>query len=288
MLGHLWHATGTFEIGEVLTRSLQSATRAVGKMGAGNAVDSTDAFRPADVLVVATPDKEIAGAAQALYEANVVSPGTTIIHLSGALAARQLAPGDTLDSESIYYASCHPARSFADFDTAVQEFEGTWCAVEGDSFATNVMERAFQAIGANTFFIGSDNKLAYHAASVMASNYLNTLVASAVDCYGLAGVNPELALKIIEPMLTDTANNIFRSDPYRALTGPIRRGDSEVVERELQNLEQLAPALADLYRVLGVATVGLVARNTTLDSADLARLLDALRDDADPQGKTAA
>ena len=43
----------------------------------------------------------------------------------------------------------------------------------------------------------------------------------------------------------------------KALTGPIARGDSAVVARQLEALREFDPRIADIYRALGVMAVEL-------------------------------
>lgn len=238
-------------------------------IGAGSAVADYAEMEPADVVLFATPDREIANVAKHWYDRCSVQSGTVVFHLSGALDAAVLhpTPGSVLSA-----ASCHPVRSFAGTESSIKEFSGTWCGLEGDHAALEVLEPAFEEIGGRTFRIDSANKLNYHAASVMVSNYLNALVASAIDCYGLAGIDAELARQIIRPILADTASNINLHGPGDALTGPILRGDIDIVERELRQLQSTSPALADVYRIMGRATVELVRKGELLDADTLGQL----------------
>ena len=49
---------------------------------------------------------------------------------------------------AVFVASVHPLKSFADPATAVANFAGTWCVMEGMPAALAVLQPAFEQIGA--------------------------------------------------------------------------------------------------------------------------------------------
>ena len=263
VLGYLWHRGGVFRIGQVLTRSPDSAADAVRSIGGGTALDSPGGLGPADVFLLATPDRHIADAAALLSGSRAIA-----FHLGGALASALLRDAG-LEGP---VASIHPLHSFGDFTQSVRNFGGTWCACEGDDAALEVLQPAFGAIGGRTFTIDADRKLAYHAAGVMVSNYLNALTAAGIDAYGLAGIDRGTAAALIAPLLRNTVENIVDHGPGAALTGPIARGDWQLVEAELATLRDLDPALAEIYRVMGARTLELAGTRDDLDPDDRARL----------------
>ena len=68
-LATLWARHGVFEIQDVLTSSLASAQEACTAIGAGSAVATMAAMRPADVWMVAVQDARITEVASALAAA---------------------------------------------------------------------------------------------------------------------------------------------------------------------------------------------------------------------------
>ena len=263
VLGHLWHRGGVFRIGQVLTRSPDSAADAVRSIGGGTALDPAAVPGPADVILLATPDRHIAQAAARLSGSRAIT-----FHLGGALPSALLRESGLAGP----VASIHPLHSFGDFTRSVRHFSGTWCACEGDDAALEVLRPAFEAIGGRTFAVDPGGKLAYHAAGVMVSNYLNALAAAGIDAYGLAGIDRGTASALIAPILRNTVENIVDHGPGAALTGPIARGDWQLVEAELATLRDLDPALAEIYRVMGVRTLELARTRGGLDPDDMARL----------------
>lgn len=263
VLGHLWHRGGVFRIGQILTRSPASAAGAVRSIGGGTPLESPAGLAPADAVLLATPDRFIADAA-----ARLAGSGAIVFHLSGALSSALLRDAGIGGP----VASIHPAHSFGDFAHSVQTFGGAWCACEGDEAALEVLKPAFEAIGGRTFAIDADRKLAYHAAGVMATNYLNALVATALDTFDLAGIDRDTASALLAPVLRGIVENIVARGPGATLTGPIVRGDWPLVEAELEALRKLDPALAEVYRVMGLRTLELARARNDLDPEALAGL----------------
>ena len=252
MLAALWQQRNVFEIGDVLTTSIGSAQQAVGQIGAGTAVAEFSALSPAHIFILAVPDQCIESAARSLDKAGVVNDSTIVCHLSGATPSSILIKAGLAPKQ---VASVHPIRSFGDFEQSVHGFPGTWCGFEGSSAVERDIKQAFEAIGANIFDIDADRKLAYHAACLMMSNYLNGLVDAGLDCFEQAGIDRQTALTLSTPILQNTLANIVAKGPSLSLTGPIARGEWQIVAAELAELERLDARQAEIYRSLGKMTL---------------------------------
>ena len=62
---------------------------------------------------------------------------------------------------------------------------------------------------------------------------------------------------MMEPLVRETLDNVFSIGPARALTGPIARGDDEVVKRHLAALDAWNERIAAIYRDLGSVALAL-------------------------------
>jgi predicted short-subunit dehydrogenase-like oxidoreductase (DUF2520 family) len=96
-------------------------------------------------------------------------------------------------------------------------------------------------------------------------------------CYEQAGIERETALAMMEPLVRETVDNVFRLGPARALTGPIARGDDGVVAKHLAALGAWDADVGELYRRLGKVTLELARTQGEAGSGSLARLADILR-----------
>jgi predicted short-subunit dehydrogenase-like oxidoreductase (DUF2520 family) len=256
VLGRLFQRSGAFAVQDVLTRSRASAVDGVGFIGGGQAVAALAQMRPADVIMLAVGDDQIASVAAALAAA-VSLQGVVIFHCSGAKSSQDLA---ALAQRGAFVASVHPIRSFADPFAVADQFADTFCGVEGDAEALAVLSPALSAIGARAVPIDAAAKSVYHAASVFASNYLVTVLDAALRAYQGAGVPPEVARQLAQPLALETMANVFRLGPEAALSGPIARGDVDTVARQQAALTQWDAASGQLYAALVVATTSLAQR----------------------------
>ncbi len=273
-VGRLFYDRGVLEPRDILTRSLQSASRAAEFIGAGRPLAVWQDLRQADLYLVAASDDAIATCARALAESGVVEPGAVVCHLSGALSSAALEPVARLGAA---VASVHPVKSFAHPELCINDFAGTWCGIEGDPAAVEFLSGAFRAIGGEIFALDPRFKTIYHAGSVLVCNYLTALIEAGAMAYEKGGVPREQAFQVMEPLVRETVENVFRSGTVQALTGPIARGDAAVVSAQLEALKAWNGEMAELYRALAGVALELSRRRGQASETGLAavaRLLD--------------
>jgi len=196
-------------------------------------------LRGCDLLLIATPDAAIAGVCREL--APRLDPGAGVVHFSGgtSLAALAAAAGPR--------ACVHPLQTVWP-QRGPDQLEGAFAAVTGDWELGADLART---LGMHPFALADEAKPAYHAASVLASNYLVTLTHAAVSLLGQAGLERETALTALRP-LQHRSVDVAGLPP----TGPIARGDAATVAAHLR---AVGPELEPLYRALGRATLPLVS-----------------------------
>ncbi|MDH3224192.1 MAG: DUF2520 domain-containing protein, partial [Gemmatimonadota bacterium] len=88
----------------------------------------------------------------------------------------------------------------------------------------------------------------YHAAAVMASNYLATVLLGAARMLAPAGLSTEEALEALLPLAKGTLDDLASLGGLRTLVGPVVRGDRETLALHMRSLE--GPQ-RDLYAALG-------------------------------------
>jgi predicted short-subunit dehydrogenase-like oxidoreductase (DUF2520 family) len=233
-LAHLWHRQGVFAIQDVLTRSQTTADEAVQFIAAGRAVTSLSDMRAAEVWMLAVPDGQINAVANQLSNQQLnttlagvfIASNAIIFHCSGALSSAELQALKVNDS---LVASAHCILSFSAPASAVSQFAGTPCALEGDIVATQILRPAFEAIGANCFELAAKDKVLYHAAAVFATNFLPVLQVVAADLWLGTGMPKDLIAKLNASLLNKAVQNIATQGAAKALTGPAARGDTALV-----------------------------------------------------------
>lgn len=246
-LGALLQRAGLCAVQDVLSAETATAQSAVAFIGAGRAVRVLHEMCAADLWLLTTPDAAIAPAATALAATGRVRQGDVVFHCSGSQSSGLLAP---LAARGALVAGVHPLKSFADPALAVKNFKGTYCAAEGDAAALAVLSPLFEQLGARIAVIDPVGKTLYHAASVLVCNDLTALMEAGLRAYEHAGIARDTAHVMMEPLVRETLDNIFALGTVRALTGPVARGDVDVLERQLAALNTLDRRIADAYRAL--------------------------------------
>jgi predicted short-subunit dehydrogenase-like oxidoreductase (DUF2520 family) len=256
VLGRLFSQAGVFALQDIVARSQESAAQAQAFIGAGRPAAAGGALRQADVYMLTVTDDQIAPACEALA-ASVPLQGAVVFHCSGALASDRLAAARAAGA---HVASVHPIRSFADTAAVAAGFAGTFCGVEGDQPALDVLLPALAAIGGRAVQIDPAAKTVYHAAAVFASNYLVTVIDAALRAYQAAGIPESVARELARPLALESMENAFRLGAAPALTGPIARGDMTTVERQHDAVAAWDAATGSLYEALVQPTIALAGR----------------------------
>ena len=264
-LAHLWTRHGVLRVQDVLTRSPDSARTALDfiapDVSMARAVAQIADMRPADIWLLAVPDAQIAACAQELA-AHARQRGDSpalAFHCSGAQSAELLAP---LRELGWSVASAHPVLSFASAQSAVAQFAGTPCALEGDAFACDALRPLFTAIGAACFDLRSQDKVLYHAAAVLATNFAPVLQALAEDAWRATGMPDALVLRLRERLLRNLVDNIAALGPQKALTGPAARGDFAAIARQADVVADWDPQAAAAYRALSALALRMAGHAT--------------------------
>jgi len=268
-LAYLFNKHNQFEIGDIVNRSLSSAEKAQQFIGTGRATKGLSETTSADIWLIATADSEIANTAAEIYRLEHFQGHEIIFHCSGSLASDIL----STDKQPTHTASVHPIHSFASPQRSIESFSGSHCAYEGSNLALTILLPAFESIGAQLLAVDGTQKSVYHAASVMACNYLVALMDASLSCFELAGIEREQAQQLLLPITHATLDNTLKHSPESALTGPIARGDIETVRQQIEQLAQ-HPQLAAIYQQLGLQALDVATRQSPQKNRqELAQLL---------------
>lgn len=248
--------SGACRPGQILNRSQASGEAAARFIGNGSVVSDWSALRPAELWMLAVPDDQISAASARLAASGLLRAHDIVFHCSGATASAALQDCAAAGAET---ASLHPVRSFADPARVAADFAGTICSLEGSPVALAVLQRALELCGAQVVQIRAEAKLVYHAASVFACNYLVTLMDTAMRAYQEAGISAAMAAKMAQPLAQQTLQNVFNNGCIAALTGPIARGDHQLVAQQLAAVQDWDQAAGALYQAMIPLTEQLAA-----------------------------
>ena len=256
------------------SRSRSSAQRTAGLCGAENfGTRPWEHTRKADLVLITTPDGEIEPTCLRIAENGGFAPDTVVLHCSGALPSTILGAARGAGAA---VGSLHPLQSFASADAGANPFAGIVFAVEGDRPAVEAARRIALDLEGKHIVLNTEGKALYHAAAVVASNYLVSLVDMATGLLSSAGISERQAPEVLAPLMAGTLANIGQLGVPAALTGPVARGDVATVRRHFEEIRRKAPVLLDLYTTLGRHTVDVALRGGHISAETGAKILSLL------------
>ncbi len=232
----------------VNTRSNQSYERFRSYLTADH-LDLAQLLTKAELLFITTQDGVIQSVAERMADLGPGLSGQLWIHCSGSLSSHIL---KVRAEQPVRCLSVHPLQAFADVPSALALIEGTHFGVEGEAVPEG--ERIVRELGGIPHELHTAGKSLYHAGAVVASNYMVVLASLAVRLFAIAGIATDEALESLLPLMKGTLHNLGEVGLPKALTGPILRGDTEVIKG---HLAQMPRDVANIYRGLGRETMEL-------------------------------
>ncbi len=250
-------------------RNSAKARDAASRIGPGaKARGVDDAAGSAKLVLLTVCDDAIEPLCAQLAQAKAFARGSVVAHCSGALGSDVLI--SARDQCGCHIGSMHPLQTFPTVEAAVAALPKAYCFCEGDAAAVDTLRELAQRIGSEAVVMDSGGKALYHAAAVMACNYLTTLLDCGLELMAAAGIDRQLAATALLPLVQATLDNNATLGPAAALTGPIARGDAATVAR---HVAALSGQTAALYRAAGLKTIELALKKGSIDAAKA----DALR-----------
>jgi predicted short-subunit dehydrogenase-like oxidoreductase (DUF2520 family) len=243
-------------VGCIASRNLNHAKAAAVFIGGGAlAIPYCDIPLHASHVLVAVSDRAIAPVAEELAKGN--GRLRVALHTCGSYGPEALA---ALNAVGVSCGGIHPLQTIRDASQGTAALRSAAFAVFGDSQALSWAEEIATALGGHVLHIRPDARHLYHAAAVMASNYIAALMDSAEQLMLLAGVPKEDALRALAPLARTSIDNVVHCGAVEALTGPVMRGDAATVTEHVRAMERAEPSIAELYKVAGLHALRMARR----------------------------
>lgn len=223
----------------------------------------------AEMVFITTPDDAIAQVAAEVQWHSAQS----IVHCSGAESLDILEPATNAGAQA---GAFHPLQTLASVAYAIENIPGSTFALEAEEPLMSTLKEMVGALGGRWIELGPGDKVLYHAAAVMACNYLVTLVNLATDLWQTFGVPTSEATRALLPLLQGSVNNLGNVGLPNCLTGPIARGDLGTIRKHLTALESRAPGVLAAYRELGRQTVPIALAKGRIDGQRAEEILGLL------------
>lgn len=202
------------------------------------AVTEIGMLKPADLYVLAVPDRVISDISSAWP--SVLRQGV-VVHTSGAT------PMDELRTTGLRYGVLYPMQTFSKSKDV--DFKSIPCFVEGcDTEVVKTLVAVGQSVSDVVRELDSTNRCLLHVAAVFACNFTNHLYTLAFDLLERQGIDP----KCLIPLIDETAEKIHTIHPQNAQTGPALRKDLTTINRHLEGLSNVSSkdTLTAIYQQL--------------------------------------
>jgi predicted short-subunit dehydrogenase-like oxidoreductase (DUF2520 family) len=269
----------------VVARRLSHARRAARLLQSGTqALSATqlDSLPPSELLLITTPDDQLAETAARLADATRAFPkhkgkgARTALHCSGALSSDILSP---LAKAGWRTGAVHPLVSISEAVQGAERLRGAYFCVEGDPQALRRARTLVLDLEGQSFAINKNDKALYHAAAVMASGHVVALFDIALEMLARCGLTERKAQAVLLPLLESITENLKERDPAHSLTGTFARADTATMRRHLEALRSggMRDAL-EVYRLLGRRSIRL-AEKIGVDVEALKNIEAALEED---------
>lgn len=227
-----------------------------------------DLVSASDTLFITTPDGEIGKVWDCIAEYDLTDK--IICHFSGSLSSNVFSG---IERTGAFGLSVHPMYAFSDKFTSYQKFHTAYLIMEGHEAAIHAMRDLFgERLGHPVLRIEAEDKIKYHAAAAMASNYMIAMLETALRLLMECGFSDQDSLSMLRPIIQNNVAVMLEKGPVEALTGPIERGDVSTVEQHLRVLSG-GPA-ENIYRELGKVLVEIAKqKHPTWDDTAMSKCL---------------
>ncbi|MGC9795842.1 DUF2520 domain-containing protein [Fervidobacterium riparium] len=227
---------GKVEFGYVISRDIEKAKKLSKEI---NAVPKTydDEFLLNGTVLLGLNDSTLPRAEELL---SGKIGDITALHFSGFLTS-DIFPSDWSP------ASMHPNCAVS---SEWQDFKDIIFGIEGTKKGTEIAKDLITLLGGTFVEISKEEKPLYHLAAVIVSNFSVALSYLSSSIYKDIGFSDEQSRKIISTLLKSVSENISEKKLSDALTGPVKRGDWEVVEKEALIFKSKYPEYEKLYWML--------------------------------------
>jgi predicted short-subunit dehydrogenase-like oxidoreductase (DUF2520 family) len=237
----------------VASRSREHARNAAAFIGPGvEAAGYADLGRHTGRILIAVPDSALESVASMLD----VQSGI-VLHTCGAKGPEAL---DALAQRGVSCGAMHPLQTISNPESGSSVLNGVAFAISGDAPALEWAERIVRAANGRILRVSTERRPLYHAAAVVASNYITALLSAAQTLLISAGISADDALQALGPLARISLENALRQGPMAALTGPIERGDVSTIADHLAALEHISGPIPRLYRAAGLQTLELARK----------------------------
>ncbi len=256
------------------SRTRKSADEAATFAGTAGFSALTELVEASDTIFITTPDEAIGGVWKELARCDIRR--RIICHFSGSLSSHVFSGIGETGAAGI---SIHPMYAFSDRFLSYQNFQTAVLTMEGENRAVEIMRPFWEGLGHRVLtFAHQENivqdKIKYHAAAAMASNYMIGLFQASLNLLSDCGFSEQESVGLLEPLVRGNVEAMLERGCPEALTGPLERADVQTVKKHLDVL--CGSTAGEIYRSMGETMLALAQnKNPDRDYGEVRKLFEA-------------
>jgi predicted short-subunit dehydrogenase-like oxidoreductase (DUF2520 family) len=208
----------------------------------------------------------------------VISAGTRLPRVIAELSAAKLKwKGRTVlvcgnvSGSSDLPALAAKGASIGSLDVA-GVFDPPRFVVEGDAEAVK-LARVLMPDRGRLFEIAKDTKTLYSSGVTIAASLLAPTAAAGVQCLRRAGMPLRDAVLIVEKTIAGSLRAYVKAG-LKGWTGPLASGNTDAIERQLEELRHIDPLLERYFRQNALLALEMFARNSDSKMESMTRMLE--------------
>src|ERR1035437_7774015 len=232
-----------YNIKSIISSKKKRAGDLAGKLNIKDFSDNPESLKvKRGIFILAVPDNQIRITAEKLSTLNIDFPNSLIIHLSGSNDVSLL---KSAALKRAHTASFHILQTFP--SRRRRNISNSFSAIETlSSEASDYLFKLSKDLKLNPFHIDSGNKVIYHLAAEFASNFINGVLFQSQQLFEILRLKEYSFNDIFAPLYSSTIKNIKLTNPSRALSGPIERGDLETIKKHIREIKRISDKKPDI------------------------------------------
>ena len=255
----------------VASRTRSSAHGSAGRLA--TEVFDLDSPVAADLYVIGTGSAAIASVTEQLA-ATAELAGRVVVHLSGSDG---IEPLSAARAGGAHVCALHPVQACPDVEAGIRNLPGSTWGVTTSEGAGKWAADLVRLLNGDPVAVAEADRVAWHAAAVVTSNGIAALLAAGEQI--LAGLQITDPVSVLSPLAKGTvANATLGGGGAATLTGPVVRGEFDIVREHAAALEEVDTELRDLYMLVTKLIARVAIGSGRLIRSDADRLEKSLKD----------
>jgi predicted short-subunit dehydrogenase-like oxidoreductase (DUF2520 family) len=166
----------------------------------GSTGEIPEILSESQVVIISVRDARIPEVAKRLADEKRLRPDQVVLHTSGNHPAAEMLNAVKKHVKGV--GTLHPLIAVTDAPGTLENLAGAYFGIEGDEPATRQARNLVRKMGGRPLSLTASSMSLYHAAAVMASNYVVALADIARSLLVAAGVPEPDAVPALVPLMT--------------------------------------------------------------------------------------